>query len=215
MSDVYMYVDETGNLDLTGGNGASPFFGIGTAVFFGEHGKALWEGLDLRFQMERAGHNLAKGFHAILDNKHTRDEVFELIRQQEPRFDSTFLDKAKAYPRVIERGEVYFYKLAWYQHFKYVGPRITRVGDRLHVIAATLGTAARRTAVRSALQDVVNQVMTGRDVTLCVWDSVTSWGLQVADYGLWAIQRDLIKGNVWWYDNCVKPTVMSCFRPFN
>jgi len=215
VADVYMYVDETGNLDLTGGPGASPYFGIGTAVFAGEHSQALWGGIELRFAMERAGHNLPKGFHAIDDNKHTRGEVFDLIRQQAPRFDSTFLEKAKAYPRVIQAGEVYVYKLAWFLHFKYVAPQITRQGDRLHVVAATLGTAARRTAVRAALQDVVNQVMWDREVTLCVWDSATSWGLQVADYGLWATQRNFIMGKTMWYDTCVRPTERSRFQPWS
>ncbi|MGY2005298.1 hypothetical protein [Blastococcus sp. SYSU DS1024] len=167
MADVYMYVDETGNLDLTGGPGASPYFGIGTAVFSGDHAQSLWEGAELRFEMERAGHNMPRGFHAVEDNRHAKEQVFDLIRKQGPRFDSTFLEKSRAYPRVIQSGEVYFYKLAWFQHFKYVAPQITSAGDRLHVVAATLGTAARKTAVRAALEDVVAQVMWHREVTLC------------------------------------------------
>ena len=43
--DVYLYADETGNLDYGGATkqGASPYFGFGTAVFIGDHGvEASW-----------------------------------------------------------------------------------------------------------------------------------------------------------------------------
>ncbi|MEV5704687.1 hypothetical protein [Actinoallomurus sp. NPDC052274] len=41
MSEVYMYADETGDLDMTGSIGTSRYFGFETAVFHGDHGPAL------------------------------------------------------------------------------------------------------------------------------------------------------------------------------
>ncbi len=43
-----MYADETGNMDMSGSPGASLYFGFGTAVFGGEHGRQVWDGLRLR-----------------------------------------------------------------------------------------------------------------------------------------------------------------------
>lgn len=164
--------------------------------------------------MERAGRNLPRGFHAVDDHHKVRSAVYDVIRRQAPRFDSTFLEKSKAYTYVLQRGEVSFYKLAWYQHFKYVAPRVTSPGDSLHIVAATLTTSRRKSTVRDALQDVVDQVIMDRSAVLCTWDSASTWGLQVADYGLWAIQRDLIRGGCQWFDSSIKPTEATRFRPF-
>ena len=208
-----MYADETGNLDLSGGPGASAYFGIGTATFTGDHSHAIWEGLQLRFKLEKNGLALPKGFHAVNDSHTTRTEVFELIRSQGPRFDTTLLAKENAYPYVRAQGPDRIFKLAWYLHFKEVARRVTRPGDTLWVIAATLQTNKRKNAVREALVDVCRQGPSYCEIHLCLWDSATTWGLQVADYGLWAIQRKIERGHCHWWD-CIEPTQGSTFRPW-
>ena len=214
MADLYIYADETGDLDMSGSPGSSTYFGFGTAVFVGNHGNALWQGLDLRCRLESRGVSLPHGLHAKNDSHATRDEVFALIRAQAPRFDTTFLAKHKAYSYIKEQGQMRLYKLAWYMHFKYVAPRVSSPGDTIYVIAATLKTSRRVGGARRALQDVVDQVKGGRKITLCVWDAPTSWGVQVADYGLWAAQRDLEGRPCSWYPTCVQPTLASRFMPW-
>ena len=208
-----MYADETGDLGLHGEDGSSAYFGIGTATYLGEHGSAIWQGLQLRFSLEGRGLALPKGFHAVNDRNKTRGEVFSLIREQAPRFDSTFLAKDRAYDYVKARGQSYFYKLAWYLHFKEIAARVSSPGDHLYVVASTLQTNRRKNTVREALQDVCAQGPVGREITLCVWDGATSWGLQVADYGLWAVQRRRESGNCDWW-SAVEPTMGSEFYPW-
>lgn len=67
MTDVHLYADETGNLDFEshGTDGASEYFGFGTAVFNGDHGDALMEGLKLRAEASSHGIHMARGFHAV------------------------------------------------------------------------------------------------------------------------------------------------------
>ncbi|MEV1292831.1 DUF3800 domain-containing protein [Pseudonocardia sp. NPDC049635] len=213
MAEIYMYADETGDLGLDGGPGSSAFFGIGTATFVGEHGAAIWAGLRLRFELEQSGLNLPKGFHAKDDSWKTRGSVFSLVQQQAPRFDTTFLTKDRLYSRVKARGQSYVYKLAWFLHFKEIATQVSEPGDTLHVIASTLQTNKRKNTVREALTDVCDQGPPGREIVLCVWDGATSWGLQVADYGLWAVQRRRESGKCEWWD-CVEPTLRSEFYPF-
>lgn len=209
-----MYADETGNLDYQEHEGASTYFGVGTAVFYGGHGQALGGGLALRADLTAAGVKLRCGFHAVNDSKAVCRQVFELIRRQRPRFDTTFLYKKNAYDSVLRRGQVYLYKSAWYQHFKVISEQVSQPGDRLFVVVATLGTNKRRALFEAALHDVcVQQGPAARDVVLCHWDSATSWGLQVADYGLWATQRYLEKGPSEFYD-AVRPTLQSMFGPW-
>lgn len=57
-SDLYLYLDETGSLGLSG----DAYFGLGQAMFAGETTTAEWEGTKLRFDLERSGVRLPKGF---------------------------------------------------------------------------------------------------------------------------------------------------------
>lgn len=209
-----MYVDETGNLDYDGEGkaGASTYFGFGSAVFDREHGPEMFSGMRLRAKIEGEGVSLLEGFHAVNDAARTRSEMFREIKAQAPRFDTTFLYKANARSYVRAAGEMRLYKLAWYLHFKEIARQVSKSGDTLYVIAGSFGTNARQTAARAALTDVCGQV--DRQIVLCVWKSSSSWGLQVADYGLWAVQRVLEGRTCTWFDPCIKPTLQSAFRPW-
>lgn len=63
MSDIYLYADETGNLDNDGAgkDGASAYFGFGTAVFDHDHGDEMWDGLRLRASLEERGLTCPRG----------------------------------------------------------------------------------------------------------------------------------------------------------
>ena len=151
MTDVFMYADETGNLDYNVAGGGSKYFGIGTATWHGEPGEHLWQAERMRLAHSAAGFENSKGYHAKDDSRAARSDVYALIQQQAPRFDTTFLAKSKAYGNVRARGQAYLYQLAWYLHFKEIARQVTGPGDTLHVAVATLGTAARKTAFQQAI----------------------------------------------------------------
>lgn len=214
MADVYVYADETGDLDLTGSKGSSTYFGIGTATLTGEHGGHIWDAVSLRFKLEQLGIRRGRGFHAVDDTRHTRHEVYALLRKQAPRIDVTLLRKGNAYPYVAARGQMHIYKMAWYLHFKHVVFQVSSPGDTVYVIAATLGTTKRKTAAWSALHDVcIVQGPADREIVLCQWDSASSWGLQLADYALWSVQRNVEQGDDTWMPY-VQPTLGSVFKPW-
>lgn len=197
-----MYADETGDLDMSGSPGASTYFGFGTATFVGQHGAEIWDGFELRARLTQRGLHLPKGLHAVYDTPATRNEVFGVIAQQNVRFDTTFLRKGNAYQSIKNAGQLYLYKLAWFLHFKYVVEQVTAPGD------TQTGSA------RAALQDVCGQFSYNRTIVLCVWDAATSWGVQVADYGLWATQRVVEGRSCPWFDPVVKPRLASKFAPW-
>lgn len=209
MATVYIYADETGNLDYSGaadprGGGASTYFGFGTAVFSGDHGKDLLEGLHARARTSQIGVDLvARGFHAGEDSHRTRTEMFEILHQQAPRIDSTFLLKRNAYEYVRRAGDMRLYKLAWYLHFKGMVFDVASPEDEIYVIVAAFGTKARKKAAQAAIRDVCDQ--TGLNITLCIWQASTSWGLQIADYALWSTQRVLEGKRCTWHEPCVAP----------
>lgn len=49
VTNVYMYADETGNLDYDVDRGGSKYFGIGTATWTGDPAEHLWQGEQMRF----------------------------------------------------------------------------------------------------------------------------------------------------------------------
>lgn len=209
-----MYADETGNLDYKafGTQTETGYFGFGTATFVGEHGDAIWKGVKLRTRLAASGLQVTKGFHAKDDTGETRSEMFATIRDMAPRFDTTFLYKPNAYASVQERGQMYLYKLAWFLHVKEVALRVTNKNDKLVIIAGSFGTKQRAQQAHDAVRDVCNQI--NRSVTLCVWDAATSWGLQVADYGLWIAHRNLVGKGGKWFAECVEPSLATTFTPW-
>lgn len=211
---IYLYADETGNLDYNAPTSPteSGYFGFETALFTDDHGDALWKGHELRTGLAAKGLHLPGGFHAKNDRVATRNEMFAVIRDLAPRIDTTFLYKPNAYASVKARGQMYLYKIAWYLHIKEVVLRVSTTRDRLVIVAGSFGTKERASQAREAVQDVCDQI--NRDITLCVWDAPTSWGLQVADYALWGVHRNLVgKGGAWFLDS-VKPSLKTTFMPW-
>ena len=216
MADIYLYADESGDLDLAGSPGSSAYFGFGTATFEGKHGTELWEGLRLRCELEGRGVHLTRGFHAKDDSRATRRDVFGLISHQSPRLDATFLLKSAAPPKEHSRGSVALYQSALRHHCDRVIPAVSLPGDTVYVIVGSLHTSKKRDAIRHAVEAVVLHLdpREARTLIPCIWDAPSSWGIQVADYGLWAIQRDLEGRPSEWLERCVRPTLASLATPW-
>jgi hypothetical protein len=77
-----------------------------------------------------------------------------------------------------------------------------------------LTTNSKAGNARAALKDVCAQVATDREIVLCSWDAASSWGVQVADYALWAAQRILESRACQWWDPCIRPPLQTAFRPW-
>jgi hypothetical protein len=209
-----MYADETGDLELTGAPGASDYFGFGTALYRGDHGEALWQGLQLRAALEARGVRLPQGLHAKNDSFATRQEMFSLIAQQAPRFDATYLYKSNANPKLRKNGEMYLYQLAWFLHFNQTLPQVSLPGDTIYVIAASLGSGKKQSGARKALEEACRQGARGRHVVLCVWEARSAWGVQVADYALWAGQRIIEGRPCAWFETCIQPSLILNWKPW-
>lgn len=214
MSRLHVFGDEAGDLVFKSpGNGISRYFMIGTVTLedcsVGERFLALrrelaWEGI------------LLDQLHATSDRQHVRDRAFELIAGTNLRFDATILDKRKAKDE-LRQDPLYFYKLAWYLHFKYVAEQIADANDELLVVASSLQIKRKRkttkAAVHEAITEVVNQVSPTVTCHCAFSPAASDPCLQVADYLTWAIQRKHESGDTRSYD-LVRHLVKSEFEPF-
>jgi hypothetical protein len=84
---------------------------------------------------------------------------------------------------------VAFFQLAWWLHWKYVGPRVLSAGDRPLIVAGALSTKKKPAAYEPAVAEVVRQVGGVFPWKILAWPDVTDPGIQIADYCAWAIQR--------------------------
>jgi hypothetical protein len=210
MADIYVFADETGDLSYQSEN---RYFGFGTATFFSPESMNFSDAFRLRCRLEAQGLPNIAGFHASVDSNKTRTEVFSLVSAQNPRFDFTFMDKHEAQNQVRDTGEIYLYKLAWYLHFKRLINQVGAHADTIYAISASIKTKAKSNSMQMALVDVATQ-MNHRKIVPVWWNSNTSWGLQIADYGLWAAQRKLRVGKDTWFDKYVVENTHSIFEPW-
>ncbi|MDQ4124583.1 MAG: DUF3800 domain-containing protein [Actinomycetota bacterium] len=195
MARVYVFADEAGNFDFSRNRGASRYFILGTmTVADPALGTRL---LDLRRELAWRGHGLETSFHAVKDRYEVKNVVFKLLEASDFRFDVVALEKSKAQPHLRADWE-YFYKMAWFLHFRFVGPRILGQGDDLMVTAASIGTRK----LRNAIDDVVWQSAwpkVGKH-QVAFWAAESDPCIQAADYVTWAVQRKWEIGDRTWYD---------------
>ncbi|MEN8374928.1 MAG: DUF3800 domain-containing protein [Gemmatimonadota bacterium] len=199
MARLYVFADESGNLDFRPHTASGPtrYFVLTTLTCSGpEVGNHL---LDLRRELAWDGLGLNSEFHATTDKQRIRDRVFAQIAPHDFRLDATILEKAKAMPHVRNTDER-FYQYAWYYHMRYLLPRIRRGVTELMVVGASVGTKKRRAAFRDAVSDVMSQVAPTLDHRVASWDCRSDPCLQAADYCSWAIGRKWERDDARSYD---------------
>lgn len=207
---AWVFLDESGTPDFDQ-DANSPYFAFGSATYTSERPLPFQAFHDLRTSTSM---HLLTGFHAVDDSRTTRTEVFELIAQHPARFDATFMLKENAYENIRQREKIWMYKYTLFRHLASILPELQRRYETVHVIAAEIGMKAKRSAVREAVEDVCQQLKGGKNVHAHVWRSSTSTGLQIADYGLWAIQRQLMRDNSWHYEKAIAPTLRNMLYPW-
>lgn len=215
MSRVHLFGDEAGDLAFKppAPPGISRYFIIGTVAM--DDCSIAEELTALRRELAWNGVHLDE-FHATVDKQRVRDRVYDIISQHDLRFDATILDKRKAFPYTYS-DPLYFYKLAWYLHFKDIAPAIVDSKDELLVVASSLQIKRKKkttkAAVHKAVTEVVNQVSPTVICHCAFTPAKTDPCLQVADYMTWAVQRKFEMDDSRSYD-LIGPQVGSIYQPF-
>lgn len=215
MSRVYVFGDEAGDLVFKPAipPSVSRYFIIGTVAM--DDCSIANELIELRREFAWNGLHLDE-FHATADKQRVRDRVYDIISRHELRFDATILEKRKAYPYTYS-DPLYFYKLAWYLHFKDVAPAIADAKDELLVVASSLQIkrkkATTKAAIHKAVTEVVDQVSPTVICHCAFTPAKTDPCLQVADYMTWAVQRKFERGDARSYD-LIKNQIESIYQPF-
>lgn len=183
----FVFADEAGCLVFSRAKGASKYFILCTLVCDdANQGNEL---LALRRRLAWDGlHAEADQFHASEDPEEIRQRVYALLANLDLKADVTIFEKSKAHPIKYQTQEE-FYKFAWFFHFKHVAKNRIRPGEDVLVQAASIGTKKGRILFRTALNDVVQQVLPTSKWQTTFWSSSSDPCLQMADYVAWAVQR--------------------------
>lgn len=153
----------------------------------------------LRHELVWRGLNIGESFHATTDKEEVRQAVFALLARLDFSIQATVCEKSKAQPQV-RSSKARFYKYPLFYHFKHgISQRLARA-DRLLVTAASIGTRKERETYVSNLNDVMFQTLMPSSWAVDFRPSKTCYGLQIADYCAWAIQRKWERGNTAHYD---------------
>lgn len=219
MARKYLFADESGNFDFKDHHrypGASKYFAVGTILFDNEEDrKALARDmLDLRHTMIDNGLPLNGSFHATEDKQAVRDGVFEVLSRNEFKADVTILEKARAQPHLYSSDDRFF-QYAWYFHFKYFARGYFQPDDDLTVMTATLGTKAKQRLFRESVENVISQFTDFRVKRRVLSHPCASdFGLQAADYVLWAVMRD-VEGGDDRARRLIEAKIASVYQPFD
>jgi hypothetical protein len=183
---IYVFADESGNLDFSHGSGATRYFILTTITSVDcAVGEAL---LALRRDMAWSREGLNEDFHATENSQVVRDRIFAALQGASFRADATIFDKPKIAP-YYRQQPYYFYNFAWYRHMRRIAPEIAQNGDEVLVISSALGTKKTRLNFHRAVSDAVSWLLPLVPHRTAHWAASSDPCLYAADYVGWAIQR--------------------------
>ncbi|MBU6428944.1 MAG: DUF3800 domain-containing protein [Cyanobacteria bacterium REEB65] len=189
MAPKYLFTDEAGNFDFSGGPGASRYFLLTTMTLADcQVGSKL---LSLKRELVLHGvPDVREHFHATEDKQHVRNRVFGVIREAAFRLDCTIFEKAKAPPF---KSDEHFYRAACLAHFEHVLAGLP-VDDELLLVSASLGTRGRKVAFALAFREAVGHHAPAQHQT-AFWPAASEPCIQAVDYCSWAFQRKWERGD--------------------
>lgn len=196
---TYVFADESGDFaDPSIHTGATPFLALGTATVVGDKAmrsldadllalgrSVMWRGLDC-----------GDYFHASNDRQHVRNAVFEVIAGHPVTFDVTLIAKDKVAPE-FRTTDLALYEYMWWCHFGILAPEYLSSANQVLVVAASVRKEKqKRRAYQSTVEQIVDRCISGRiPHRITVRDAAASPGVQVADYGTWAVTRAWANGD--------------------
>lgn len=183
---VYLFFDESGNLDFSP-NGSRHFcFGVLTLRDPGPLTAALTR---LRYSLLEQGLEL-ECFHATEDRQAVRDRVFAALAEVGGfELDLLVADKRTMHPALRDPFE--FYCRLGHVIVEAALERVRHVDETIVVITDTVPLQRDRKAVAKTFRTAIRKSLGDRDFTILHHPSAAHAGLQAVDYCTWAFQRKL------------------------
>lgn len=187
---VYLFFDESGNLDFTAGGTRHYFMGVLTTRNPVAFTRALSE---LRYGLLGEGAEL-EAFHASEDRQVVRNAVYSILADVgEFEFDAVIVDKSRVEEKL--RDPARFYPEFAARVLARVFARYADDQEPLVVITDRLPVKRKREAVVKAFKTFIRQELGNRPFVMLHHTSAGHSGLQAADYCLWALHKKQVHGD--------------------
>jgi hypothetical protein len=197
---LYIFLDEGGNLDFA--SSGTKYFTL-TSVCTKRPFTVCHELGKYKFDLIEYGFDFSY-FHCTKDNRHVRQRVFGIIKENiaELRIDSLIVEKSKIAPALQASEE--FYPRMLGHLIRHVAEQEREELDgmkELIVITDSIPIKKKRAAVEKAVKTVLKKMLpSGCRFRVLHHASMSNMGLQVADYCNWAIFRKWESGDRLFYD---------------
>lgn len=183
---VYLFFDESGNLDFS--DNGSRWFCFG-ALTLRDPGPLSAAFTRLRYGFLEQGLEL-ECFHAAEDRQVVRNQVFAALAEV-GGFDFDVLVVEKQLTPAVLRDPFEFYAHLGYVLMDSVLERFRDLDEPIVIITDSLPVQRERKALEKAFRTSIRQSLKGRPFSIVHHSSATHAGLQAVDYCTWAVQRRL------------------------
>jgi hypothetical protein len=197
---LYIFLDEGGNLDFAASG--TKYFTL-TSVCTERPFTTCHDSGKYKFDLIEYGFDFSY-FHCTQDNRHVRQRVFGIIRENiaDLRVDSLITEKSRT-ALTLQAPEEFYPRM--------LGHLIRHVAERkreelaamkeLIVITDTIPINKKRAAVEKGVKTVLKKMLPpGCRFRVLHHASMSNMGLQLADYCNWAIFRKWESGDRLFYD---------------
>jgi hypothetical protein len=184
---LYVFLDESGNLDFT--NMGTRYFIIGSVTIerpFHPYGDLA----ELKYDLAEQGTAL-EYFHASENAQRVRNQVFTVIQKHLNgiAIDSTIVEKRKTHPTLQELEKFYPKMLGYHLRYVLEQHRLAEYGGVL-IYTDRLPIKRKREAIEKAVKQTLSDMLQNTvNYRLLHHDSKSNFNLQIADYCTWAIYR--------------------------
>ncbi len=193
---LYMYLDESGNLDFS--EGGTPFFIMTCAV--AQRPFELCDALrEYRYDLWESGVDVEK-FHACEDERDVRLSIYRMLSDMADgyRVYSVYVDKSTV-PEEMRTADAIYSKVFELLIDKIYGSEHLPWVESAIVVTDKLPKDAVKRRVTKPLKKYMKAKFQNRHIPyrLLHHESASDMNLQIADYFCWAAQRDLAQKKTW------------------
>lgn len=210
-SHLYIFLDEGGNLDFS--PSGTKYFTL-TSVYKRRPFDISEILGKLKFDLIEYGLNF-EYFHCTKNNKHVRDRVFGIIKDNinTLRIDTLIVEKRKTGPALQSTKQFYPRMLGYLLKYIINQVDLTKT-DEVIVITDTIPVQKKRAAVEKAVKITLKSMLPSTcKFRILHHSSRSTIGLQIADFCNWAVFRKWEAGDDRYY-NEIKAGIRSEFPIF-
>lgn len=185
MSVLYIFIDETGDIDFRPSTSKYLIWGALTII---DNPHPLYTPLSqLKHKLNTDGEDLDR-FHAAEEKQWIRNEVYDILSNPKILFENDFVivEKRKVHPSIRDLRKLYP-KMASYL-LRSISNRHT-IKDKMVIFIDLFPKGKQREAVKKTIKEDIPRLFKGKELHIYHHSSRSNFGLQGVDYCAWAIQR--------------------------